>query len=531
MNHDPSSCATLTGLLQHRADHSPHSTAFIIDGKNYSCKWLWDQCLRFSALLKAENVKKKDRLIIVVPNSPVFFSAFYGTILSGAIAVPLFPNSGTERIGQIAGLCGSRHIIIPENISEQRRMELIQWSEKNDMFVHRISESVPSDPISDYSISEVDDIVFIQYTSGSTDFPKGVPLSHHNLMTNIIQMTEALGITSEDVFVSWLPVYHDMGLILNTMVPLYTGAELVLLQEGLHKVHSWLKTIEKYRGTVISAPDIAYRLCARSIRHPDEYDLSSLRVALNASEPIHLQTYRLFEDTFRLKNVMISGYGLAEATVAVSIHPPSQPPVIDCDGYVASGKPLRDIEIRIEPDKNTGNSRKTGEILVKSPALMKGYFNQTTSPHPIDPSGFLHTGDIGYLDPEGCLFVLARIKNMIKQAGHTLYPDDVEQVVRLVENIRNAAAIGVEDPLMSSESLYVFAESVWQQLPDGHQLHDLATGIAAKINDHFGIKPGKIFIIKSKTLPVTPNGKLQHAILKTMFLNDFQSLSKNVLYP
>jgi acyl-CoA synthetase (AMP-forming)/AMP-acid ligase II len=531
MDHDLSSCTTLAVLLKTKADQSPQSTAFTIDGKTYSCKWLWDQSLHFAALLKAENVREKDRLLIVVPNSAVFFTAFYGTILSGGIAVPLFPDCGTERIGQIAGLCGCRHLIIPENISEQRKIDVFEWSAKNDIFIHQISEFIPGVPVSDFSFPEADDIAFIQYTSGSTDFPKGVPLTHQNLMTNIKQMTEALKITSEDIFVSWLPVYHDMGLILNTMVPLFTGANLVLLQEGLHKVHSWLKTIEKYRGTVISAPDIAYRLCAKSVRRPADYDLSSLRVALNASEPVHLQTYRLFEETFRLKNVMISGYGLAEATVAVTIHPPSLPPVTDCDGYVASGKPLRDIEIRIEPGTNSVMGTQTGEILVKSPALMKRYFNQSTSPHPIDPSGYLHTGDIGYLDQEGFLFVLARKKNIIKQAGHTLYPDDVEQVVKLVENIRNAAAIGVEDPLTGGESLYVFTEYVWHQPPAGQQCHDIAVNIAAKINDHFGLKPGKIYIVKPKTLPATPNGKLQHAILKTMFLNDFQALSKNILYP
>ncbi len=363
------------------------------------------------------------------------------------------------------------------------------------------------------------------------DFPKGVPLSHNNLLSNIIQMVEAMSITSEDVFVSWLPVYHDMGLILNTMVPLYKGAVLVLLAEGLHKVHSWLKAIEQYKGTFISAPDIAYRLCVKSIRRPEDYNLSSLRVALNASERIQLQTYQLFEDTFRLKNVMVSGYGLAEATVAVTMHPPGQPPVTDSDGYVASGKPLQGIDIKIDTKKNEKANKNVGEILVSSSSLMKGYFNQQKSKNPFDAQGYLHTGDIGYLDQEINLYVLARKKNCIKHAGHTIYPDDVEQVVKSVEGVRQVAAVGVESSSGNGESIYVFAESRVYRNHSMEKYHTLAVDIVRKINDHFGIRPGRVFLVKAKTLPGTPNGKMQHSLLKDIYQNHFPQISENILYP
>jgi acyl-CoA synthetase (AMP-forming)/AMP-acid ligase II len=347
-------------------------------------------------------------------------------------------------------------------------------------------------------------------------------------MINIKQMAEAMYVTQEDVFVSWLPVYHDMGLILNTMVPLYKGACLVLLGEGLHNIRYWLKAIEKYKGTFISAPDTAYRLCTNGIRNHSDYDLSSLRVALNASEPIHLETCKMFEEAFKLKNVMISGYGLAEATVAVTMHPPSKPLKADEKNYVSSGLPLTGIDIKI---KNGSNQNKSGEIMVKSPALMKGYFNLKNGSELFNKDGFLSTGDIGYIDQEGYLFVLARKKNIIKQAGHTLYPDDVEQVVKEFEYVRQAAAIGVECRKTRGESLMVFVEMKGFVPPPVNICHEMVLEIVQKIYTHFGIRPGKVFLIKPKMIPRTPNGKLQHTILKNLFLHEPSQINNWILYP
>lgn len=526
-----SAITTLTELLEWRAAHSPDEVAFIVDDKTYSYAWLLEKSQSFAALLMNENVRKKDRVVILIPNSAAFFVAFYGCILSGAIVVPVFPNAGTERCEQMLKLCGGNHVILPEGISDERKDKFTYWAEETGKHIHWVSASAPKTESAHYPTISSDDIAFIQYTSGSTDFPKGVPLTHHNLLSNIRQMVEAMDINSSDTFVSWLPVYHDMGLILNTMVPFYTGAGLVLLAEGLHKVHSWLNAIQKYKGTFLAAPDIAYRLCVKSIRRPEDYDLSSLRVALNASERIQFETYQMFEETFNLKNVMASGYGLAEATVAVTMHPPGKPPVIDSDGYVASGVPLKGIDIKIDTKSLESGSQNQGEILVKSNSLMMGYYNKNKGVHPFDAEGYLRTGDIGYLDPNDNLFVLARKKNCIKHAGHTIYPDDIEQVVKSVGDIRNVMAIGIDSHIGNGESLYVFAEYRSRHRDVVENCHEVAVEIVQKINAHFGIKPGRIFIVKPKTLPRTPNGKLQHSSLKNTYLNNFQVLSKDILYP
>lgn len=531
MKSSPASCTTLIELLQFRAINSGNETAFIINDKRYTYAWLWENTRRYASALYLSGIKKNDTVLILVPNSAEFFIAFYGCMLSGAIAVPVFPKAGADRCLQLIKLCGSRHIILPENADFKKKIEFLAPLRKRKIQIHWVNEN--TQPVSKNVFPKrfKNDIAFIQYTSGSTIFPKGVPLSHKNLLTNVTQMAEALNITKKDVFVSWLPVYHDMGLILNTMAPMYTGAILILLSEGLQKVYSWLSAIQKYKGTVITAPDIAYRHCVKSIRDHSNYDLSSLRIALNASEPVHLQTFRLFEETFGLKNVMIAGYGLAEATLAVTIHPPGHLPKTDKAGHLSSGKPLKEIKIRIAKVKNKSGDINVGEILVKGPATMKGYFNNKQQIKSFDKKGYLHTGDVGYIDKGGFLFVLSRKKNIIIQGGQTIYPDDVEEVVRSIKEVRQAMAIGIEMPVAGGERLFVFAESKWQECSPLTKCHELAIEIVQKIYDHFGFRPAAVYILKPKSLPVTPNGKLRHSELKNVYLDRLNLFRKNILYP
>lgn len=531
MNNASAGFKTLPDLLCHVALRPDNLQMLVAGQQTMTWKEIYERSKWFASWLISKHVGSKDRVLILLPNSAEFFVAFYGVIISGAIAVPVFPGTGTERCLQLIRLCGGKQIILPGDVDEDRRLEFQMWASDNEIQLFFINEAGFAPQITEFpSVSPVD-IAYIQYTSGSTGFPKGVPVTHHNLMVNIRQMVEALRITSADVFVSWLPVYHDMGLILNTMVPLCTGALLVLLTEGLHNPGTWLGAIAKYRGTVISAPDTAYRLCVKGIRSPQDYDLSSLRVALNASEPVHAGTYSLFEGAFSLKNVMVSGYGLAEATVAVAIHPPGEPPVRDGHGYVASGRPLKGVTIRIDNGGAGPGPDTPGEILVKSKALMPGYYNADPLSVPVDEDGFLRTGDIGYVDQQGNLFVLARKKNIIIQAGMTLYPDDVEQVVTGAGNIRQALAAGIELQAGEGERLFVFAEYAHSRPEAEETYHRLAVQIVNRIYSHFGLRPARIFLLKPKSLPRTANGKLQYSRLKEEFIRQSPRLTGRILYP
>ncbi|MEJ2513342.1 MAG: AMP-binding protein, partial [Anaerolineales bacterium] len=303
-----------------------------------------------------------------------------------------------------------------------------------------------------------DGIAFIQYTSGSTGNPKGVMITHHNLLTNIQQMVIGMEITLQEIFISWLPVYHDMGLILKTMVPFYLGAVVHLLETNLKDVGTWLQAIQDNKGTFTAAPDFAYRLCLRQI-DPEQYDLSSLRVALNAAEPVRYSTIRDFEEAFRIPNTMVAGYGLAEATVGVSMWKPGAAALVDSNGHVSVGKPFPGVDILIVDGGKVLDFGQIGEIAIRSQANSLGYYQNP------EQTGLLHwrdqyylSGDLGYLDQERNLFIVSRKKNIIKRAGETISPQEIEEIVDRFPDIRYSAAVGIDSGGIEGEQVYIFAE-------------------------------------------------------------------------
>ena len=319
---------TLTELLAYRADVSSKKIAFTFNGVPCTFEELWHGVNHFAALLQKLGIEKHECVVIAVPNSKEFFFAFYGTQRAGGIPVPIFPGSGTERIFVIASLCNAKVIVIPWRIAAMEVLEIQQMGVSRGVSVVTVEQSIGESQEYDFPTIQPEDVAFIQYTSGSTGNPKGVMLTHANLLTNIRQMIAGMEISEHEIFVSWLPVYHDMGLILKTMVPFYLAAETHLLPTDLRDVRPWLETIQTHKATFTAAPDFAYRLVTNRVQ-PDEYDLSSLRVALNAAEPVRATTIHDFEKRFGLKHVMTAGYGLAEATVGVSMSRPGQSPNVD----------------------------------------------------------------------------------------------------------------------------------------------------------------------------------------------------------
>jgi acyl-CoA synthetase (AMP-forming)/AMP-acid ligase II len=394
-------------------------------------------------------------------------------------------------------LCGARILLLPAYISE------------NELKKHPPAEETSLPVISPK------DIAFIQYTSGSTSDPKGVQLSHANLLTNIRQMIAGMEITAKDTFVSWLPVYHDMGLILMTLVPFFLGLKLVLLPATLHQVHQWLQAIRDHRGTFTAAPDTAYRLAAKWAKAGHPYDLSSLRVALNAAEPVRLSTIQGFEETFGLRGVMTAGYGLAEASVGVCMSRPGQRPPVDEAGRVSVGRPFPEIAIAILNEGKAAEAGEPGEIFVKSPANTAGYFNNPAANADLfQQKGHIRTGDIGYKDSEGNLFFLGRTKQAINAGGRTIYAADIEESMEEISGVKFAAALGIRRGKDGDEQLTVFAETRWRQLPSPEAGKDLIIAIVRQIHDRFGIRPAKVYLLPPKSIPFTFNGKKQHNLLE-----------------
>ena len=513
---------TLPDLLEQRDALTPQQAAFFWDDQPFSFEALWRGAKRFAAFLLELGVARGDRVLIRLANGPDFFEAFYGVLRAGAIAVPLFPASGPERIAALAQLCGANILVVPDVDSEAI----------SGLRAVSVADSAHCAPHAPFPAVAPDDVAFLQYTSGSTGTPKGVMLTHHGLLTNIGQLIEGMALTASDCFVSWLPVYHDMGLIFMTMVPFYLGAKLVLLPTALANARPWLIAIARHRGTVTAAPDFAYRLTLRHVREPAAYDLSSLRLALNAAEPVRPTTIEEFERAFGLHNVLIAGYGLAEATVGVSTWTPGTAPLVDARGVVSVGRPFSGIDIQIIEDSEPLTAGRIGEIVMRSPANTRGYYgDQAETARLFWRDAYIRTGDLGYLDDAGHLFVTGRLKNIIKHGGETIFPQEAEQIADRLPLVRRSAAVGIDSGGPEGEQLYVFAELF---KPGGHgepELHDAALDMVQAIHAQLGIRPGRVYLLRPHSIPLTPNGKTQHAALRDLYLSGDLRAREAILFP
>ena len=521
---------TLTEMMELRAKESATKTAFCFGGTDYTFSQLWQRAGQMAAALRRQGVSHGDRVVLAVPNGPDFFFALYGTLRLGGIAVPMFPGSGPERIAARVRLCAASAVIVTED-DERDRLETLQALLRSGGTAIIRANGVPQDSIADGSFRvEPDDVAMLQYTSGSTGNPKGVQLSHDNLLTNVRQMIDGMEITCHDIFVSWLPVFHDMGLILKTMVPFYLPAKLVLLPTSLTNVRTWLKTIDTHRATFTAAPDFAYRLCLRYIRDPESYDLSSLRVALNAAEPVRPTTIREFESAFGLHNVMAPAYGLAEATVGVTMWPPGTETICDERGLVSVGFPFPGITLKVSRDGTELKPGAIGTILIQSPANSRGYWNNPDATAALlEPGGYIDSGDAGYVDDHGRLFIAGREKNIIITAGRTIAPQEVEEIVDGLPEVRFSAALGIDRGRIEGEQLYVFAEM--RRVRSTAAQEEATLAIVNKIHAGLGLRPGRVYLLKPRSIPQTHNGKIQHLHLKDRYLSGALRKEELILFP
>ena len=523
---------TLIDMLAFRAAVTPDKVAYTYSDSKRTFITMWDEIKQFASFLMENDFSPGENAIILLPNGDEFFSAFYGIQRAAGIAVPLFPGSGIERVRGIAELCGARFIVVPSELPKQNLTDLRSKGAEYGLNVVTVNDSQPTQISACFPNVTPEDIAFIQYTSGSTGNPKGVMLSHDNLLTNMHQMIAGMEISPQDIFVSWLPAYHDMGLILKTMVPFYLAAELHLLPTNLKDIERWINALHRHRATFTAAPDFAYRLCVRYVQDPAQYDLSSLRVALNAAEPVRAQTINEFETKFGLKNAMVAGYGLAEATVGVSMWPPGKAALIDDRGFVSVGKGFPDVELLIVNEYNIARPGEIGEIAIKSTANSKGYLNnpkETADLFRID--GYLLSGDLGYLDDSNNLFIVGRKKNIIKHAGETIAPQEVEEIIDRHPNVRFSAAVGIDRGRLEGEQVYIFAEIRQGEVKTEDHMQEVMIELVQVFHQSLGFRPGRVYLLKPKSIPQTFNGKIQHSRLKESYLQGSLRTDDRILFP
>lgn len=537
-------------MLDHQAENRPNRVAlrFLAEGgvREITFGALDRARQGVARALAGGGVGTGDRVVLALPNGEAYCAGFFGSQRAGAVPVPLASESGAGRIADLAGRCGAETALVPAGWGREGAGELsaaglrvlalgADGSVADGADGNEAAEApLPAPPRPEAT-------AFIQYTSGSTGEPKGVVLTHRQVVTNLRQMIAGMEITAGDVFVSWLPQHHDMGLVLMTLVPLALAAPLVLLPSRLADVRPWLRAIGEHRGTFTAAPDFAYRLCLSAVREPGTCDLSSLRVALDAAEPVRAETLRRFEERFGLERVMVAGYGLAEATVGVSMQPPGTPPAVDERGLVSLGRPFPGVTMEIvRADGEPGEAPaagEVGEIAVASPAATEGYFAdpQATAGLFVRP-GAIRTGDLGYRNAAGDVFLVGRSKNIILQAGRNLAPVELEAAAETVDGVRRAAAVGIDRRRSEGEQAYVFAEISPARLRrrgDRAALEpaEIARRIVVAVDRRLGLRPGRVVLLTPRSIPRTANGKLRYPELRRAWSEGRLRAEGRVLWP
>src|SRR5262247_380399 len=524
---DVKAAPTLTELMRRRAALSPGQHYFQLYDETVTYRRLWEQSGRYAAGLARAGVKAGDKLCLISPTCAEFFYTFFGALRVGAVPVPLYPTLGVETTAAIfrdsdavaVATIGWFRAGVDESCGLAPNVR--QVLEPPDLEI-----DAPAPPL---AAAKPTDLAFLQYTSGSTGRPRGVILTHANVVATIHFMAEAAGITVDDRVVSWLPLYHDMGLIGCAFTPPLSGTPIWLLPPDLKNPRTWLELATRVKASFTVSPDFGFRNCVRNIGDTTGIDLSSLKQALSGAEPVRLSTIEAFEKKFDCPNLISPCYGLAEATLAVAIWPRRTPLRLDTSGkFLSVGPPCRGVSVRIADEAGPVGPGVEGEICVQSPGVMQGYYkNPEATRRVLSPDGWLRTGDLGFLDREGFLFVTGRLKDLIILGGANIVPTDVEEIVDHVPGVRYSAAVGIESERTGSQRLHVVAE-VREGADDAESWRHLVREIVQRVHHGAGHGPARVLLVKASTIPKTSSGKIQRSRLGQMITGD--ELGERVVY-
>ena len=506
---------TLVELMSWRQRTTPETAYFTVFGNEISYGQFWQSSLGYAGSLARAGIGQGDKVCLVFPTCAEFFYTFFGILHLGAVPVPIYPTLGIDAMANIFRNCDARTVVCFDWFRES--VEASRAGAANVKSLLLASDLEGGDAPPALPTARPEDVAFIQYTSGSTSHPRGVVLSHYNVLATMGFMAEAAGITARDTVVSWLPLYHDMGLIGCAFTPPLVGARLILLPPDLRNPREWLETLTRERATFTVSPDFGYRNCVRNVKDASGLDLSTLKMALSGAEPVRPSTIRAFEEKFGLKNILAPCYGLAEATLAVAIWPRGEPIRLDPSGhYLSVGRPCTGVAVTIREDDADLPAGREGEILVKSPGLMQGYYNSPQLTREVlTPDGWLRTGDLGFLDAQGYLYITGRIKDVIIVGGENIHPADVEELVDEVAGVRYSAAVGIDSERLGTQRLYVVAE-VRDTEADHEGFSHLARDIVQRVRLGRGHRPARVLLVKPQAIPKTSSGKIQRSRLAQM---------------
>jgi 1-acyl-sn-glycerol-3-phosphate acyltransferase len=552
----PAGARSLVDALAWHAQASPERVHVFLrdeDGKERPITYgsLWQRAHGVAASLRERRLGRGDTVAIMLRTEAAFFHAFFGVLLAGAVPVPIYPpfrrdlieDYARRQVGILRNAAARAIITFPEALRVAALLRSRVPSLRHVVAAPDLERPGGSGAIERGGPS---DPALIQYTSGSTGDPKGVLLSHGNLLENIRAIGEAIRVRPDDVTVSWLPLYHDMGLIGSWLGSLYFGIPIAILSPlaFLARPVRWLQAIHAHRATVSAAPNFAFDLCARRLTDEEVggLDLSSWRLALNGSEPVSPATIDRFTRRFGPRGFRASAmcpvYGLAEASVALTIPSPGAPRVDTIArtafqeagravpaspdeptplSFVSCGPPLPRHEVRvIDRTGRLLGERVEGRIEFRGPSVTEGYWRNPAATQAARHDGWMDSGDLGYW-ADGELYVTGRQKDLIIKAGRNLYPQEVEDIVGAVPGIRKGcvAAFGVHDPSVGTERLVVVAET---RTRSGAEREQLRAAVMDRVVAALGIPADVVVIADPHAVLKTSSGKVRRSATRAVYL-------------
>jgi fatty-acyl-CoA synthase len=380
----------------------------------------------------------------------------------------------------------------------------------DDQEIEALACDLAMDQATVFSDARPDDLAYLQLTSGTDGEPKAAAITHAGLMASLEASRELVGFEPDDQLAAWVPLHHDLGLVRFMLAPLYFGLHAYLLQPSIKSLGRWLRVIAERRVTVTGAPDFAYRIAARTV---PPLDLSCLRVATNGGEPVRASSIRAFEARFSCPGAVRPGYGLAEATLGVCSTRRGEPVRIDSRGNVGCGRPALGMELRVMVGGEPVGAGVIGALQIRGRAVFAGYWSEGGLDRQTFRDGWHDTGDTGYVDADGTLFVLGRTRAIIKRAGALIAPREIEEAADRVGHalgVRLSAAVGVVLDGDETEALLLVCEV----RPDAASLPALEATLAQAVREAVGTPPNQIRLVTPGSIPLTANGKIRYAELK-----------------
>ncbi|HEX6861714.1 MAG TPA: AMP-binding protein, partial [Thermoanaerobaculia bacterium] len=557
---------SLAAALAFRASRTPDRTAylFLADGEEEQDRLTYaalDARARAIAAALLRSVEPGDRALLLYPPGLDFVAAFFGCLYAGVIAVPAYPPRSPRMMPRLLSILADARpaVAVAAGPSLQRVRGWLERTPEAAALSWIATDELDPAPAGGSSPGpDGDAVAFLQYTSGSTSTPKGVMVTHANLVHNQRVIEDACGHSEESVFVSWLPLYHDLGLIGNLLQATWVGAPCVLMAPVafLQNPSRWLRAISRYRGTTSGGPNFAYDLCARRAEGADfaGLDLSSWQIAFNGAEPVQPATLERFAAAFTRHGFRAAAsypcYGLAEATLMVSGGLPAEPPRVEsfraaaleqglaepvepggpgARAHAGCGRPLADQTVVIVSPETAEPlpSGRIGEIWIAGPSVARGYWERPEETAEVFGArlagstgttggpAFLRTGDLGFLR-EGELYVTGRIKDLIILHGRNFYPQDLELTAgQSHPDLRpnGGAAFSVES---GGEERLVLVHEVRRRPRAG--VAEIAAAIRAALAEEHEAVVSDVVLIHPETLLRTSSGKVRRRACREAYV-------------